>query len=69
MNVSAVLAELKAERGRLDTAIEALQSLTGAKGAGRTTKGKRTLSPAGRRRIAAAQRKRWAKWKRVQKRH
>jgi hypothetical protein len=59
-NLSAVVEQLKKERNRLDHAIEALSGITGkAGGAGR----RRTLSPAARERIAAAQRARWAKFK------
>jgi hypothetical protein len=58
-----VLTELQQERSRLDRAIEAIGKLVG-KFRGRNANGpKRHLSPAARRRIAAAQRARWAKWK------
>lgn len=61
-NLGAVLQQLKQERSRLDKAISALSEVTG--GASASTEGnrpKRQLSVAARRRIAAAQRARWAK--------
>jgi hypothetical protein len=57
-NLSTVVAQLKVERAKLDRAIEALSGNTTRNGAGR-----RKLSVAARRRIAAAQRARWAKVK------
>lgn len=60
-DLGAVLAQLKAERSRLDRAIEALSGVVGKSGGGGRT---RSLSAAGRARIAAAQRARWAKFKR-----
>ena len=58
-----VLKDLEQERSRLDRAIEAIGKLVG-KFRGRKANGpKRQMSPAARRRIAAAQRTRWAKWK------
>jgi negative regulator of replication initiation len=54
--------EAKATVNRLDDAIRVLERL-GNKGPGR-----RTMSLAGRKRIAAAQRKRWAKLRLVKKR-
>ena len=60
-DLSAVLEQLKAERAKLDKAIEALSGLTGKLSGGGG--GKRRLSPAARARIAAAQRARWAKFK------
>jgi hypothetical protein len=71
-NLSGTLKELQLERvraaqevRRLDEAIAALGKIAGRNHAGRTSgrKPKRTVSAAGRRRIAAAQRARWAKWK------
>lgn len=58
-NLSAVVAQLKQERGKLDQAIAALSGITSNGGGG----GRRKLSAAARERIAAAQRKRWAKFK------
>jgi hypothetical protein len=70
-NLAIVLKGLQAERKnveseleRLDKAIAVLGNLDGSGGGRRG--GRRNLSPAARRRIAAAQRARWAKWK---KRH
>ena len=61
-DLGAVLAQLKAEREKLNRAIEALS------GAGKSSGGRtRTLSAAARERIAAAQRKRWAKFKKKKK--
>lgn len=59
-DLGAVLAQLKAERSKLDRAIEALSDVVGNKGGGG---GKRILSAAARKRIADAQRARWAKFK------
>lgn len=59
-DLGAVLAQLKAERSKLDRAIEALSDVVGGKGGGG---GKRILSAAARKRIADAQRARWAKFK------
>ena len=58
-DLSAIVAQLKAERAKLDKAIEALSGVIGKSGSG----GTRRLSPAARARIAAAQRARWAKFK------
>ena len=60
-DLGAVLAQLKKERDKLDRAITALSGVTGGKTGGRT--GKRRLSAAARKRIADAQRARWAKYK------
>jgi hypothetical protein len=60
-DLSAVLEQLKAERAKLDKAIEALSGITGKASGGRG--GKRRLSAAARAKIAAAQRARWAKFK------
>ena len=58
-DLSAVVAQLKAERAKLDKAIEALSDVAGKSGG----RGTRRLSVAARERIAAAQRARWAKFK------
>jgi hypothetical protein len=58
-DLSAVVAQLKQERSKLDRAIAALSGITGNSDGG----GRRKLSPAARERIAAAQRARWAKFK------
>lgn len=54
-DLGSVVAQLKAERAKLDRAIAALSGVGGG-GAGR-----RRLSASARKRIADAQRKRWAK--------
>lgn len=68
-NLDGIVQQLKKERDRLDAAIRALTSLDGA--AGTSGRGgsprRRTLSVAARRKIAAAQRARWAKIKAKQK--
>jgi hypothetical protein len=58
-DLGAVLAQLKAERARLDKAIAALSGVVGGRVGAR--RGKPRLSAAARKRIAAAQRARWAK--------
>jgi hypothetical protein len=60
-DLGAVVAQLKAERAKLDKAIEALSGVAGKSGGG--GRGIRRLSAAARERIAAAQRARWAKFK------
>jgi hypothetical protein len=62
MSIDQIVTELKAERDRIDAAIKALTALTVAPRI--NPRVKRTMSAAGRRRIAAAQRARWAKVKR-----
>jgi hypothetical protein len=65
LHLSEIVKELKAERSRLDAAINALEGVS-SNGAGPRKRG--TMSLAGRRRIAAAQRARWAKFKKANKR-
>jgi len=62
-NLGKVLTELQQERGRLDQAIQAIEKLVGKFRGRNANRPKRNISPAARRRIAAAQRARWAKWK------
>ena len=69
--VTAVLKQLRKQRDliasnlkRVDNAIIAISSLDGRSGHKRRT---RNISAAGRARIAAAQKARWAKWRRKQK--
>jgi hypothetical protein len=75
-----IVQRLKHERGqlqgrieRLDEALKALTGLHGVRGTARRrgpaqAPGKRrTMSPVARKRIAAAQRARWAKWKAAQR--
>ena len=76
-NMSQILGQLQAQRrqveaelGKIDAAISALQGL-GAR-SGNTNRGggvprRRVMSAAARKRIADAQRARWAKWKAKQK--
>ena len=58
-DLDAIVAQLKAERAKLDKAIEALSGVSGKSGGG----GRHRLSAAARARIAAGQRARWAKFK------
>jgi len=61
-DLSGTIKELIAQRDSLNEAIEALQSLSN--GASRNgSSRKRTMSPAARARIAAAQRARWTKFR------
>jgi len=80
-NLAHVVQQLKKERDQaqrkteqLDQALKALSSLGGLLGSvrtvGRTQRSgakRRTMSVASRKRIAAAQRARWAKWKAAQR--
>ena len=67
MDTEAIIKELEAERTRLDEAITALRG--SKRGAGRPTGStngrKRKLSPAARKRISEAMKKRWATRKRA----
>jgi len=62
---NSILAALGQEREWLDSAISALERIVrmAGGGGGRTRRRKRRMSAAGRKRIAAAQRARWAKIK------
>jgi hypothetical protein len=66
-NIAEILKELQSERDRLEQAIKALQPLVSMNGQRPTRTGRegarRVLSAAARRRIAAAQRARWARVK------
>ena len=66
-NFVEVLKDLEQERSRLDQAIKVLGTLVGRNNRRssrtRANRPRRTLSVAARRRIATAQRARWAKWK------
>ncbi len=77
-NLAKVLAQLLQQRSeaqkqveQLDQALAALGSIDGLRSRGRSSqkvgRKDRTLSAAARKRIAAAQRARWAKWKAAQK--
>lgn len=61
MPIDDIIRQLEDERSRIDRAIQALRGLKAASPA--KTTGRRTLSAAARRRIAAAQRARWARVK------
>jgi hypothetical protein len=72
-NLTAVVAqlqqarnELQSELTRLEQAIRTLTNLDGGSGTG-GRRAPRRMSAAARARIAAAQRARWAKWKRQKK--
>jgi len=65
METKRILAELDQEIERLQRARDLLSGL-GSDGRGRRG-GRRNLSPAARKRIADAQKTRWAKWKRTHK--
>ena len=78
MNTDEIVQQLRAERNRLDAAIQALENVgSGVSGGGRrrgrppgtankatATKGGRRMSAAARKRIADAMRQRWAAAKR-----
>jgi len=68
VNIASLVAGLRRERERAEHEVQRLNAAIAAlswKRAGKVTgrRPKRTLSTAARRRIAAAQRARWAKWK------
>jgi hypothetical protein len=65
-DLGAVLAKLKKERAQLDRAITALSGVVRRISVA-PHNNKRKLSAAARKRIAAAQRARWAAWKAKQK--
>jgi hypothetical protein len=76
LDTKKILTDLYAERKRLDVAISALEALTTttafsapsktpAKTSSKPTTKKRVLSPEGRKRIAEAAKKRWAKQKKA----
>lgn len=69
-NLTDVVRDLRRQRDDLQSQIDRLDNairVLGGRGRGRRG-GSRILSAAARNRIAAAQRKRWAKWKSAQKR-
>ncbi len=64
MNTADIIAELEAERDRLDTAIAALEGSGHSKRRGRPPgMGRRHMSAAARRKIGEAKRKWWAEQK------
>jgi hypothetical protein len=69
-DIAVVLKGLRQDRERLDKAIAALEivsSVNDRRAVRSAVRKKRTISAAGRKRIVAAQRARWAKWRRTQK--
>lgn len=62
-NLTAVLKNLQRERARLAAQLEHVTKAIAALGA----PGSRRLSPGARNRIAAAQKARWAKWRKARK--
>jgi hypothetical protein len=64
-NLTIVLKQLKEERARLDAAIRSIEGLNGSKPSRKT--GTRNMSAAARRRIALAQKKRWAAYRKGKK--
>jgi len=69
MNVPEILAELREQLIRVDSAISALERVHGTshRGPGRPKGKRRTMSAEARAKIGAAQRARWAKQKRAAK--
>jgi hypothetical protein len=67
MNVQDIVTELKAQRDRIQQAIDALGRTTHTTSTGKRIgrKPRRHMSAAGRARISAAQKKRWAKSKKA----
>ncbi|HEX3742223.1 MAG TPA: hypothetical protein VHV29_21170 [Terriglobales bacterium] len=64
MSIDQILKELRQERSQLDTAIQALEGLTGTTTtAARATSSRKgsTMSASARRKISLAQKARWAK--------
>lgn len=64
-DLSGTIKQLIAQRDLLNAAIVALESVNGTFRMGRRSK--RTISAAARARIVAAQRKRWAAWRKDKK--
>ena len=70
MNIRTVVSQLQREKKRLsaelnnvEQAIQALESMNGIITRGKPARRTRNMSSAGRQRIVAAQRARWAKWR------
>jgi hypothetical protein len=66
-NFTSVLNQLEQERNRLTSQLERLNNAISALSGTRITTRKGPMSAAGRRKIAAAQKARWAKWRKAQK--
>ena len=67
MNTEGIIAELEAERDRLTQAIGLLQGNQPRRGRPRGTGKRRRLSPAAKKRISDAMKKRWAARKKAAK--
>jgi|HubBroStandDraft_6_1064221.scaffolds.fasta_scaffold13962_4 hypothetical protein len=70
MSIIATLKSLKVERQKLESRLKQINAAISTLGSlnGHTPKvGKNKMSASGRARIAAAQRARWARWKRAKK--
>lgn len=67
MDIDKITEQLRSERERLDRAISALSGATRARRLGRPAGGNRQMSAEGRRRIAQAAKRRWAQWRKSQK--
>lgn len=68
-NLTQVVQRLKKERDRAQRRIEQLdEALKALTGSAQPSRKRSTMSAAARKRIAAAQRARWAKWKAVHRR-
>jgi hypothetical protein len=65
MDTATIIAELEAERDRLDSAIAALHGnrIIFRKGSGKPDGRKRPLSASARKKIGMATKKRWAEWR------
>ncbi|HEX4425734.1 MAG TPA: hypothetical protein VH079_10070 [Terriglobales bacterium] len=64
MNIDAIIQSLKEERSRIDAALKALGAVSQVESRGTSDGGgKRTVSLKSRRKMAAAQKARWAKRK------
>jgi len=78
MDTNRILAELRAERDRIDRAITAIEGLKSSgrrrgRPPGSTSapkkRGRRHMSAAARKRISQATKKRWALWRKRHRRH
>ena len=67
MNLGTLVTQLRRERARVARELERLDSALAALNGGSRKTVKRVLSASARKRIAAAQKKRWAAWKAKQK--
>jgi hypothetical protein len=68
MNIQAIVSQLKQERDRIDSAIQALEGGgNSGRPSGSSVSPKRQLSATALKSIRAAQKKRWATWRAKQK--